>query len=121
MRDRTTQNGPHARARRVVSAIRRRLAERYAFPDLVVVGREIPDVGECHLHRDGSSCAQCDGRHQHEWRRCVVLAKGGGFVGDATRCRICGARKCDNHGCQSRRHHQDAHVYASGRIEAVGG
>ncbi len=107
--------------RKRLSAMNRRWAERHAFPDLVVVGRQIPDVGECHLHRDGSTCAQCDGRHQHKWRRCVVLAKGGGFIGVATRCWVCGARKCDNEGCQGRRHHRDAHVYTSGRIEKVGG
>lgn len=100
--------------------LRRRWSERYAFPGLVVVGREITDVGECYLHRDDSTCAQCDGSHQHEWRRCVVLNKQGGFVGEATRCRICGGRKCDNVGCRGRRHHRDAHVYESGRVRAVG-
>ncbi len=105
--------------RRRFSMMRRRWAERYAFPDLVVVGRQIPDVGECYVHRDGGTCAQCDGRHQHQWRRCVVLAKGGGFIGSATRCEACGARRCDM-SCSGRRHHADAHVYADGTVEQVG-
>ena len=50
-----------------------------------------------------------------------VHNNGGSFIGRATRCAHCGARKCDHSGCQSRRHHQDAHIYASGRVEAVGG
>jgi hypothetical protein len=109
-----------ARGRNLARRVRRRWAEKYAFPDLVVVGRDIPDVGECHVHRDGSTCAQCDGSHVHEWSECVVLNKNGGFIGKANRCRVCGARKCDNAGCQGRRHHEDAHIYASGRVQAVG-
>ena len=96
--------------------LRRRIAERYAWPDLVVVGREIPDVGECHVHRDGGSCAQCDGSHAHLWRRCVVLAKGGGFIGSATRCEVCGGRKCDVPACKERRHHLSPHMAHNGTV-----
>lgn len=96
--------------------LRRRLAERYAWPDLVVVGRQVPDVMECHIHPSGETCPQCDGFHAHQWRECVVLAKGGHFSGVAHRCDICGGRKCDVRACKERRHHRSPHMAHNGRI-----
>lgn len=80
-----------------------------------------PVVGECHLHRDGSTCPQCDGSHEHEWvawpQAPSWIASGGGVP---VRCRVCGARKCDNANCTSRRHHRDPHIGYDGSILKVG-
>lgn len=91
-----------------------------------VVGRDLPDVPECYGYNAKSPaamvlhpsevCAQCDGSHEHEWRYALCLIN----EAFAYRCLVCGARKCDNLGCQSRRHHQDAHIMWSGAVKAVG-
>jgi hypothetical protein len=95
------------------------------FPNLVIVGRDIPDVMECHGHRGGPlleprTCPQCDGSHDHAWVQCIVLDKAGTLIGEATRCRICGGRKCDDHLCRERRHHRGPHIDWNGRLRRVG-
>ena len=94
-----------------------------------IVGRDLPEVHECYgghdskaaklLYGDVKECPQCDGKHRHEWVDCLVL--NGVYPEVATRCRICGGRKCDRSSCSARRHHRDAHTFANGRVEKVGG
>lgn len=88
-----------------------------------IVGRDLPDVWECygaatHRHTETSHCTQCDGSHKHDWVRCLVL--NGYYPAIATRCLVCGGRKCDNSSCSGRRHHSDAHIYANGLVQEVG-
>ena len=86
----------------------------------------MPDVTECYgynadspaamkLHPD-PTCSQCDGGHEHKWRNTLILSS----RDFAYRCVVCGARKCDNYSCKSRRHHQDAHVMWNGEVRVVG-
>ena len=85
-----------------------------------LVGRDVPDVGECHRqYVEGHSCPQDDGSHQHEWVRCVVTNKRGERTGEAYRCRICGGRKCDMD-CNERRHHLGPHHQDDGTLRMVG-
>jgi hypothetical protein len=92
-------------------------------PDLsriLVVGRDLPDVMECYglaSHRDGGTCAQCDGSHHHEWVRCLVVH--GDRPDIARRCRICGGRGCDA-ACIERRHHRGPHIAPNGAMRQVG-
>lgn len=82
-----------------------------------------PDVQECYGYADTTAarllhpnltCDQCDGSHDHQWVSHPLPA------GLATRCTICGARRCggsDPKDCNSRRHHLDPHTTG----EPVGG
>lgn len=103
------------------------MTEERPFPNLVIVGRDLPDVMECHGHwnerQQGNplaSCSQCDGSHEHAWVRCLVLDKAGSLIDVATRCRVCGGRKCDDHLCCERRHHAGPHMNWNGRLRRVG-
>ena len=90
-----------------------------------------PVVGECHGHRDGSTCLQCDGSHDHEWAAWRGAPRVEGLLGTSVvgghsgpgipvRCRICGGRKCDVPVCVSRRHHLDPHTTIDGEFYKVG-
>ena len=82
-----------------------------------------PIVGECHwpapsLVRQGHTCPQCDGSHEHEWvawHDAPSNGAGGSVTGKSSgpgipvRCRACGGRKCDVDNCRLRRHHREEH------------
>lgn len=87
---------------------------------IIVVGRDLPDVGECfghHSRRGAQSCPQCNGGHRHEWVDCLVVH--GGHPAVARRCRICGGRACDV-ACIERRHHKGPHIAPNGIMRQVG-
>ena len=84
-----------------------------------------PIVAECHGRApsrvaQGHSCAQCDGSHDHQWvawheaprtgsdSGSTVVGKSSG-PGIPVRCKVCGARKCDQPDCRLRRHHAEDH------------
>jgi len=93
-----------------------------------VVGLDLPDDLECYgnhrtksaitLYGDVSSCAQCDGRHAHQWVDCLVVYKDG-RNNLAHRCRVCGGRQCDVE-CMERRHHAGPHLSPDGELRPVG-
>lgn len=88
-------------------------------PDLdkiLIVGRDLPDVPECHGHREGT-CRQCDGSHRHRWRKVLVVC--GSDFDVARRCLDCGGRQCDV-ACLERRHHQGPHIAPNGTLRQVG-
>lgn len=79
-----------------------------------LVGRDVPDVAECHRTYDPShSCAQHDGSHQHRWVWCAITNKGKHGPRWAWRCLDCGGRKCDMD-CSERRHHKGPHHESTG-------
>lgn len=70
-----------------------------------------PDVWECYwpapsLVKQGHTCRQCDGSHDHEWVAGTPDPHGGGVP---VRCKTCGGRKCDMPSCRLRRHHSEDH------------
>jgi hypothetical protein len=78
----------------------------------------VPDVPECHGHRDkDQSCAQCDGRHDHRWAWVCIVR--GGRHDHAWRCLACGTRRCDA-SCTERRHHLGPHRLIDGTFRPVG-
>ncbi len=95
-------------------------ARTFGYRGQILVGRDVPNVDECHdQHQPGHSCPQHDGMHFHHWVRCVVTDKLGAHPQDATRCTICGGRKCDMPGCLALRHHRGEHVGAALRNGGV--
>jgi hypothetical protein len=99
-----------------------------------------PVVPECYGHRHpsdnpGGTCDQCSGNHAHVWVEWAPPGQGGhvadadltlGSViggtwgpGKATRCTVCGARKCDMD-CLERRHHLGPHLSPDGALRQVG-
>lgn len=90
------------------------VARRFRYRGQYLVGRNVPDVAECHsTYVKGHTCAQHDGSHVHQWVRCVVTHKDGTHPQEAHRCTVCGARKCDMD-CTERRHHVGPHHEAGG-------
>ncbi len=85
-----------------------------------------PIVQECYGHNPNSAasrhlhpkptCPQCDGSHEHVWVQGLVGTDT--HYDEATRCLICGGRKCDF--CSSRRHHEDPHILGGGTFRAIG-
>lgn len=78
-------------------------AERWAG-----AGAPWPVVAECYTHADGTTCRQCDGSHEHQWK--AWNPEHGHAIDTTTngvpvRCVDCGARKCDMPACMLRRHH----------------
>lgn len=90
-------------------------ARRFGYRGQYLVGRDVPDVPECHATlRPDHSCPQHDGSHLHRWVPCVVTYKDGTHPQDAHRCTVCGGRKCDVPACTERRHHVGPHHEATG-------
>ena len=90
-----------------------------------VIGVDLPDVVHCDGHRRplaslvtvaNSTCAQCDGTHDHLWVTCTSLARLRSVTREPIRCVVCGGRKCSAGGCISRLGHADMHVMARGRV-----
>lgn len=76
-----------------------------------------PEVNECYGHKNPwEACAQCNGDHDHVWRR--GLARWSRSI--PVRCRLCGARKCDMPACTERRHHRGPHLLLTGEVVRVG-
>lgn len=80
----------------------------------VTAGAPWPIVAECHGHRGGVTCPQCDGTHEHHWKAwkdAPTSGSGSAVVGGVSgpgvpvRCTSCGGRKCDIPNCRLRRHH----------------
>lgn len=82
----------------------------------VTLGAPWPIVDECHGHKHGLGCAQCDGTHVHVWKAWkdaphpegapgVSVVGGTSGSGVPVRCVTCGGRKCDTPACRLRRHH----------------
>lgn len=91
------------------------VTRHFRYRGMALVGRDVPDVPECHqTYRPEHSCAQHDGSHVHAWVRCIVVTKMGTNPQEATRCKVCGARKCDSPVCTERRHHRGPHHEATG-------
>ena len=103
--------------------------------DLFVLGHTVPEVEECYgtgrdvPHRiygpDGTwtggyhdFCDQCRGDHRHEWVSVKVQHHPSGEV-MASRCHVCGGRKCDLD-CIERRHHRGPHQSPEGVFTPVG-
>lgn len=90
-----------------------------AGADVLVIGRDLPDVAECFDgHLLGHRCPQDDGGHDHVWRLCVP--EGAPYARVAARCQVCGGRRCDAPGCSERRHHRAPHRLPGGVFLPVG-